>query len=87
MTSADWFEAECSKAATAAWNAYMRDPVTRLYLWYRQGALAAAADQPAGFELGDPLPISSAHTREQMRSRIVDVARRLPCLPVSEAQS
>lgn len=83
---ANWFVLEVGRVARLAhaelMRAYAGGPgSTELYLWFKRGALAVAADKPEGFELGHAERLPTDRTEHQLYGWIHDKAARLACLP------
>lgn len=75
-----WVWTEATKAERLSLYDRCRNP-SRFYLYYRRGALALAAEQPIGFELGTPEAVPMFANSPGVVAWIADHAARLPCLP------
>jgi hypothetical protein len=77
-----WLWDEAHKAAAEWYQNQCRDIYARFYLYYKRGGLKLMTEAANGWELGSAERISTNQTIEQLTARIVETARRLPCLPV-----
>ena len=77
-----WLWDEARRAAEEWHQGQCREISARFYLYYKRGGLRLLKEAECGWELGwaERMPINQ--TIEQATARIVEIAKRLPCLPV-----
>jgi hypothetical protein len=87
ITSA-WYENAVSEAARVGFWAQVSGEADCVYLWYKQGGLTLAENKPGpDWELGCGEPFRGDLTRDQLRARVWELARRLPCLPREDSHN
>jgi hypothetical protein len=80
--TSDWYESVVTEAANVGFRALMSGEAECVYLWFKQGGLTLSAEQPdPAWELGNGQGLRGDLTRDQLRARVWELARRLPCLP------
>lgn len=82
-----WFDAKVQACTEAAWAMMMKGQ-HYVYLYFKQGDLIVAAEgseppESWGMELATPQRLPTHLEKQYLHTWISNIARRLPCLPVS----